>query len=266
MKCPCRVLVFYTGIQPYEYLGRVAIYEIEKRGIIKIGIDDFSPDCEYSDINDLDEQKKYLLKETFYAIRDLYHKHTHHVNNGNHDEVPDSLTLPSFHSDTVQAVKDIVQYYQEKIVEYNNYISEFIVKSQNQDSEDQYLINSTGLLRQAKGCFIYGSNLLELYPNAFSPEDYAYLTKMFINSTQAIQAFWDEINTRYNARISGNSKKLSLNSNLLALMIILFTILSLFSRVLFNDGSPQLIYMGLILIGLMGIIAYISIDERIHVR
>ncbi|MGD0080950.1 MAG: hypothetical protein ABSB80_09925 [Methanoregula sp.] len=274
MKCPCEIIAFYTGTPSYIYLGTVGVYEVEKKGIVRLGINEIpSDDYEYQDENDFNKQKIFLMKETFYAVRDLYHKHTHHVNDGNNDEVPDSLTLPSFLAETDRsdqddkytAVRNIIQYYQEKIVEYNNYICDFIIKSQDQSNEDEYLINSTGLLRQAKGCFIYGNNLLELYPKAFTDEEYKYSQKMFVNATLAVQAFWDEINTRYNARISGNSKRLALNSNLLALLIIMFSVLSLFDRYLNNSG-PVFLFIPIVLIVVFGCVAFISIREQVHVK
>lgn len=251
-KFPEELLIYYTGEFPYVFIGKIKILEMDNQGLTKLSIDELSENFEYSDDTDLTKQKQCLLKEAFFAIRELYHKHTHHINGNNLMDVPDSLTLPVYSSDKSEAVKEIIKYYQEKIIEYNNSICDIIIESHNIQKGNQLLYDSIELQKQAKGCFIYGKNFLEEYSDCLTVKELTYYKLMFDNATLAVQAFYDEINSVYKARNSELLQKLSKNSLLLATIIILFSILSLFSKVLFEDHEVYFVFMGFSLIFVFG--------------
>lgn len=259
-------MIYFAGTQPYWYFGTISLAKISKRGLVKFQIKEIvDENFDYSGQEDYDLQKEILLRETFFAVRNLYHKHTHHVNNGNNDDIPDSLTLPSFKTGDNEAVRDILGYYQEKIVEYNNYSCDLIVKSENNRKVALSLSTSSMLQRQAKGCFIYGMQLVELYKNFFTDEEYRYNVNMFKNAMNSIQAFCDEINTKYNAMSASNLKKISLNSILLAILIALLSAISLFSRVLFDDKNPYFVIICLILVLVFAVVYELSIVGEIPI-
>jgi hypothetical protein len=232
---------FFRPTKPFfELIANFRIIRFFEEGLINMEILNFNFNFGNNpSISTADVQKK-LLKQVFFDIRDMYHKQTHAIDNGIKEEMPDSLTQPSFKTVQTDALKEIVQFHQQKVHEYNNFNIGLMAKSQHMEGDKDVIFDSAILRRQAKGCFIYALNFIEFYKVNFTPQEYGRYIQIFNNAILAMEAFCEEIDTFYNSKTSENLKALSILSIVIGSILAFLSVIDITFSDRLGTNTPLL--------------------------
>jgi len=207
-----------------------------------------------------DNASRLFLKEAFIDIRDIYFKHTHAVNDGSENGVPDSLTQASFNQNEDEAIKEIIEFHQRKIQEYNDFHIKLMIAHQKEKGNKKLMYLSAVIRRQAKGCFLYGMNFIIFNKNKLTEDDYELYIHLFTNALSGLDAFHEEAITYYSAQNSDLLKTLSLLSITIGSFIIGIGILNYSST---QGQNAYILGIFWILFVIIMIVVYITKDIEI---
>ena len=192
-------IFMYDSEGKIKAIANCSIYD---NGLVKI---DFDSDA--AQISDKIQPK--VAKRIYILIRDVYHSHTHHEKNG------DSHLLLVLSDNKEDAIKKLLNQYDEKIISYHKTIK-IDVKDHNGFSEAIKLITS------AKGEMNYALHFLTLMKDCVDDFE-SYESSLSIN-VQSISILADELELKFNNRVSEYNSNVSNSLNILTLIIIFGTI------------------------------------------
>ena len=219
------VLVFQENGALLNFVGHVEIECIEKRGIIKFHSVRFCFDN--------DKLEEAFINQIFVNIKELYHKHTHHDGNA---AVADRLLPVCLTADDATGKMAILRQFQKKIIFYNTEIKNYFVyakKSKTYDPSEAL----HGVIRQAKGEFLYALNFIKFYRESFGTDADVYET-IFKNEISSIEAYSSEAESEYGLWLTKRIGLLTWILILLTLILILVTMIcaplkdSIFSEII----------------------------------
>lgn len=174
-----RVLIFNSRHE----LRSITICEIDRKGIVKI-----FPSYRFQLKLKLDLN---IVRDTYIAIRDIYHQHTHHKCGQKHGDI---LLPPLLAESRAEAIKKINDTFQRKIIKYHKMIKE--------TSLEKKLDVSSDVIKEAKGEMTYAISFIELFKgeiNNYNEYHFSYL-----NAIRAIDILARDIELHYT---SYNDKK-----------------------------------------------------------
>jgi hypothetical protein len=254
--------IFFFSSQKDSKLKLIVSFHIEnfdKFGFIKIESKFIDPE-KIKLVKDEKIASRLLLKQAFIDIRDIYFKHTHALDDGTENGMPDSLTQPSFNPNEKQAVKEIIEFHQRKIQEYNDFHIKLMIAIQKEKGNKNLMYSSAIIRRQAKGCILYGLNFIIFQRNKLDYGEYDLYTTLFNNAVSGLDAFHEEAVTYYSAQNSDLLKTLSILSIIIGSMIIGIGILNYSSS--FGQNAPILWIFWIVFVVII-IMIYISRDVDI---
>jgi hypothetical protein len=275
-KIKTTIIYSFDGVNPYpvemsffkekdfEFVAKFRILEFLEKGLIKIEIYEFNPVLIQNHNVKASEAEKMLLKQAFFDLRDMFHKQTHTISNGDKDEYPDSLTQPSFKTIKLEAIKEIIHFHQQKVHLYNNFNLGLKTKSQQMRGDKNVLFDSTLIRTQAKGCFIYALNFIEFYGKDLSNEEREFFKTIFNNAIAAMEAFCEEIDTYYNVSITESLRALAILSILMGSAIVTLAVINVSFSDPIKTNAP-LLWMSFVLFLVFIVLCYISVINEIKI-
>ncbi len=151
---------------------------IENNGLVKLKV-------ESTELKDWEEHE--IIKQVYIIIRDVYHHHTHH------DPQAEILLRPVTAKDKNDAIEQIVNQFQEKIITYHTLIRKDI-KNEN-DFDD-----ASNLVVKAKGEMVYASTFIDLFKGDLN-ELQSYFS-VFSNAFKSIDVLASDIESVYTLRLT----------------------------------------------------------------
>jgi len=221
-----------------EYLASINIYFTKNSGFVTLSIDTSSKRIKSSN---RDEAETQLLLETFQALRDILHNHTHHLNisTNTHDQVPDSIILPILSDGQLNSVttNETLHRYNVCLAEHLECISNYAHQGE-QDNKwnmfqlsinDKYKVMSS-LMKTASGVINYNLQLLQEIRKLgyINPQEYNDLKDGILNMKSAYQSFLADVDTQFKISITNNSERQVKITLVLTLIIIILTAVLVF--------------------------------------
>ena len=189
----------YDSEGKIKTLAHCSIYD---NGLVKIDLD-----SDTAQISDKIQPR--VARRIYILIRDVYHSHTHHEKNG------DSHLLLVLSDNKEDAIKKLLNQYDEKIISYHKTIK-IDVKDHNGFSEAIKLITS------AKGEMNYALHFITLMKDDVDDfESYESYESSFLINVQSISILADELKLKFNNRVSEYNLNVSKFLNKLTLIIII---------------------------------------------
>jgi hypothetical protein len=190
------------------YRATICVNDLTKNGFLTLSIKELSPLIKNQDV-----ATKQLFLETYQAIRDVLHCHTHHLSTSthHHGNVPDSLIRPIFSDDPLdkKATIKIMNRYKGTLLDHTRCISDLLHKTEKRILPIRKGYSEISLsLKQAKGCLTYCLQLLEeISALGFINEvDRAMERRTLLNMKYAYQIFNEDLESRFQIDISTASE------------------------------------------------------------
>jgi len=162
-------------------------------------------------------QKEIRYAEIYTCIRDIYHRPTHH------DDSHELLCAPVKASDRNEAIKKILEGYNEKIIKYHKTIKEYYKGVFKGDIE-----KSINNILHAKGEMIYAQRLIELV----KVNDFYDSKNAFSHTYNSFEDFDEHITTMHESKRSEEMATLTGLMCILTIAMIIFMAFSLGYQVL----------------------------------
>ena len=230
----CHVLQYWycfdkigEGAQ-YEYVFHVDNISLEKNGFINFSltVNLAKPHAESKSTLPFDEWSNTIEKEVanqaYRDIRDMYHKHTHHRDEG-------SFLVVSSKDNRGEAIQDIIDQFQEKIIKYHERINRYIYV------RHEHFLEAIELVRQARGEFLYAQNFCSNFGRG---QD----LQIFESAIKSMAMFLEESNARHSESNAKASRKAELHAqeteramlfqNKLMIILTLFGLILMFGTLL----------------------------------
>lgn len=218
-----------------RYLAKADVIDITGSGIITLNLPSLATGTLPGIGFDIFEQ---YLKETFQAIRDILHHHSHHINPFTHPHhiVPDSIICPIMSEHELldkQIMMAIADSYQICLQEHLEHITELASSTVTKTIWMQRIYAElVSVIRQANGVLIYYNQfLLEIKKSGdIKNEEYSDLKESSINMKTAYQSFSDSLNNQFHFSNTVRSDLLLVVTALLTFWIVFIESLTYLSE------------------------------------
>lgn len=208
------------------YLATVKVTDIKPEGFITLELIQIAKGTEVSQDPNYASTDQYLI-ETFQAIRDILHDHTHHINPCSHPypEVPDSIIRPVITTQTLckEVMLEISESYQVSMLEHLEHIVDLV---NNAEAKKIWFSKPyselVSILKQANGILIYFNQyLLELFKlEKIDETTYKSMKESALNMEDAYQSFYETLDSRFQMSITVRSELLLVVTTLLTFWLV----------------------------------------------
>ncbi len=231
---------FFNPVDDLRYLATVKIQSIDPIfGFVTLSLEDLGANIECVDPPEKPESK--VLHETFFAIRDVLHIHTHHFSSpsASDDEVPDSITnavITSKNSIDAEIAMDLFNEYKQSLVNNFHVIADKTIRLEGRSNafqlkKDLYseYWSIASLMKQSGGVEIYAKGLLSALLKKSSPTlvlinktSYDENLKSLKDMDDTLNTFYEDLTTRFQILNAKGSDKLLFPALILTLWILFF--------------------------------------------
>ncbi|MDG6249624.1 hypothetical protein [Methanocalculus sp.] len=230
-----------------RYLATVEIGELDEDGFITL----LNPTITTGNIvtDGFDVSVQYL-EESFQAVRDILHHHSHHINSHYNGNIigPDSIIRPVIsdsNNDKSKIKRKIAEKYQICLLNHLEHITE-LASITGSNSNLQILKKGyselISVIKQGNGVLIYYNQyLLELRKKSIiNHDEHSTLKESAFNMRDAYQSFFSGLDTQFQMHITFRSDLILIITALLTFWIVFIEILTLLSDVFKEINSIKL--------------------------
>jgi hypothetical protein len=213
---PSKILLFLYSKNKYEFLSEISIQDFEQKGLVTLKPINYAAviDGNTNNTEVITANIQSHLTIAYTALREFYHKHTHHYGEYRLKNDADYLTGSSFNPSRIEAIKEIVIHFKKQIDIHHEELGLFDLCA----IDDNYDIlknfrTSLKARRTATGCFLYAKNLLLFYQDELSnPQDQKFVQynlEIFDQALFSIRTMGEYIHDLHTGYLSETSEKMN---------------------------------------------------------
>ena len=173
------ILIFRDNNIRNDNTASYASCDIDNNGLVVLKLEYPEEECAWKEHE--------IIKQVYIIIRDVYHHHTHH------ELQEEILLLPEHAKDKTDAIKKIINQYQEKIITYHTVIRRYI-------NDEREFDTPRDLVVKAKGEMIYASAFVKLFRGDI--EEHQSYSSVFSNAFESINVLASDIESAYTDRLT----------------------------------------------------------------
>ena len=226
---PTKIILFLFTEGKYEFLSEVAIQDLEPKGLITLKPINYSEtiDKSTSNVDCIKSNIDSHLNIAYAALREFYHKHTHHYGEYKLKNDADYLTGISNNPDKKEAIKEIVLHFKKQIDIHHEELALFDLST----TDDKYNIlknfkTSLKARRTATGCFLYAKNLLHFYKEELGDDNAKYVQEhleIFNQALFSIKTMGEYIHDLHTGYLSEKTDEVSGSINKFSQILVRLT-------------------------------------------